>query len=106
MVIPQQGVVVHPSGAEIFEWDEGNEEELGRHAVSAEEVEQVFANGPVFARNKSAGSGDWKMLGRTDGGRQLTVVVLQDETRLALRPVTGSDSTRGEMSRYFSGGQP
>jgi hypothetical protein len=54
---------VHPSEAEVFDWDEGNEEELSNHAISGNEVEQVFANGPVFAPNKRYRAGDWKMLG-------------------------------------------
>ena len=96
---------MHPSEAEVFDWDEGNEDELRDHAISSDEVEQVFANGPVFAPNKRHRAGDWKMLGRTDGGRSLTVVVHLDETRLALRPITGWDATRGEMSRYFTRGE-
>lgn len=65
----------------------------------------MFYNRPVFAPNKRHRAGDWKMLGRTDAGRPLAVVVHLDETRLALRAVTGWNATKGEMSRYFNRGE-
>jgi hypothetical protein len=48
-------------------------------------------------------AGDWKMLGQTNGGRRLTIVVRLYSDRNVLRPITGWDSTAGERSRYFEG---
>jgi uncharacterized DUF497 family protein len=92
---------VHPEHAEDFEWDEGNESELAAHGISPIEVEDVFDNGPKWARNRSYRSGDWKMMGLTQGGRRLTIVVRLDVDRRGLRPITGWTSTAGEGRRYF-----
>jgi len=53
---------MHPRFAEGFGWDDGNLDELTQrhHHIEAWEAEQVFQNGPVWARNKRSGSGDWK----------------------------------------------
>ena len=97
---------MHPSEAEGFEWDDANALHLGRprHPIAEWEAEEVFWNGPVWVRNKKAGSGDWKMIGYTDSGRALTIVVeVRPQARL-LRVVTGWPCTRGERTRYLRGG--
>ena len=91
---------MRPWDAEGFEWDEENEGELWDHKIRPCEVEQVFWNRPVWVRNKKEGSGDYKMIGRTNGGRRLTIVVETKEVTRMLRPITGWESTRGELSRY------
>jgi len=92
---------MHPRVAEGFEWDEENESELwDPHRILPWEVEEVFWTAPVWARNKKEGSGDYKMIGRTNGGRRLTIVVETQEVTRMLRPITGWESTRGELSRY------
>lgn len=53
----------HPREAESWEWDEDNESELAAHAISVDEVEQVWAEGPEWVRNKKHRAGDYKMLG-------------------------------------------
>jgi hypothetical protein len=93
----------HPSTAESWEWDEGNERELAQHRIMPTEVYQVFENGPTWAPNVRRHAGDWKMMGRTRGGRRLTIVVRFYEDRAVLRPITGWDTTVGERARYFEG---
>ena len=83
---------MHPSEASEFEWDERNQSELWRHHIVPEEVEEVFDNHPVWNPNKHNRAGDWKMVGRTNGGRRLTVVVRHLEDRYLLRAITGWDS--------------
>lgn len=57
-----------------FEWDEHNEEKLlERHAVSAFEAEQCFANPNTRRRHGD----DLVMLGKTDGDRMLLLVYEQ-----------------------------
>jgi len=90
-----------PWEAEAFEWDEGNESELAAHDINPEEVEDLFAQSPVWVPNKRHRPGDWKMVGRTAAGRALTVVVSMDERRALLRPVTGWDAAAGEITRYL-----
>ena len=91
-----------PWHAESFDWDDGNDLELASHGISQEEVESVFEEGPVWAPNKKDRAGDWLMIGRTAGGRALTIPLRLDETRLAPRPITGWDSTAGERTRYLA----
>jgi hypothetical protein len=43
------------------------------------------------------------MLGRTDGGRRLAIVIRFYMDRSMLRPITGWDATAGEQSKYLEG---
>ncbi len=90
-----------PSHAEALLWDEGNESELGVHRISTVDVEEVFWSNPIWFRNRRNRSGDWKMLGRTGGGRVLTIVCAWEEDRRALRPITGWDATDAERKKYL-----
>jgi len=96
--------VSHPSEAEWWSWDDGNESELAAHSISAPEVEQVFNNGPLFVPNKKRRAGDWKMVGLTDGGRPLTVILRYDGNSASIRPITGWEPTAGERTKYFQQG--
>jgi len=93
--------VAHPSHAEYVEWDEGNEDELRRHGISVAEAGEVLDAPLAWARNKRHRPGDYKVMGRTAGGRAVSLVVRYDEARRAVRPITGWDATTGELSRYF-----
>jgi uncharacterized DUF497 family protein len=96
---------MRPWEAEGFEWDEANESELAdpRHPIQPWEVEQVFWNVPVWAPNRRGRSGDRIMVGRTDGGRRLTIVVQVKGATRQLRPITGWPSTQAELSKYGRG---
>jgi hypothetical protein len=94
---------VHPRDAEGFEWDEHNEGELAAHHIRSWEVEEVFMNSPNWAPNRADASGDWKMVGLTDGGRPMTVVVAVNERTRWLRAITGwSPPTSGERTKYLA----
>lgn len=90
----------HPSNAETIEFDEGNEGELAGHGISALEAWQVLAMDPVWVRNKKGRAGAWLAVGRTAGGRWLTIVVHFDAGQARTRPITGWDTTVGERDRY------
>jgi uncharacterized DUF497 family protein len=92
---------MHPNDADGFEWDDGNESELARHQITFWEVEEVFLNNPIWAPNKKHRSGDWKMVGRTDSGRALTVIIRLQVAAGSLRAITGWDATKGEHTRYL-----
>jgi uncharacterized DUF497 family protein len=96
-------MTAHPSRAEAWKWDEGNESELAAHGISPAEVYEVWANSPSWAPNARHRSGDWKMCGRTDGGRRLAIVVGFYPDRGLLRAITGWDATPSERSKYFKG---
>jgi hypothetical protein len=91
---------VHPADAEDIEFDQENEGHLARHAITPAEVVQVWLSGPVYVPNKKGMTATWLMLGDSYGGRALTVAVLCNETWRRLRPITGWDSNRGELTRW------
>jgi uncharacterized DUF497 family protein len=66
-------------------------------------VRKVFYNEGVFCSNKNAGTGDWKLVGRTNAGRVLTVVLHYNEEARSIRAITGWDSTVAERSKYLRG---
>jgi uncharacterized DUF497 family protein len=92
-----------PWNAEAVEWDDGNESELAAHGVTPIEVEDLFAEGPTWVPNKRHRAGNWKMVGYTPGSRALTVVVVSNDVRRTLRPVTGWDCTPDETAKYLRG---
>lgn len=96
---------MHPRDAELFDWDDDNEAELetSEHPIKPWEAEEIVENGPLWVRNKNEGSGDWKMIGKTNGGRALTIVVTANEVNRSIRPITGWATTRGERTRYLGG---
>lgn len=91
-----------PWSAEAIEWDEGNESELNAHAISAQDVEDVYGDGPLWVPNKKFRPGQWKMIGCNRGGRFLTIVIQWDEVRLSIRPITGWDTSPGERTKYLT----
>lgn len=77
------------------------ESRLDRKSISWWEAEEVFSNGGRFAPNKQGKSGDWLLIGRTDGGRALTLVVSYNAVRRVIRVITGWDTTAGERTKYL-----
>ena len=82
-----------------FEWDEGNtlHLELG-HGITPEEVEEVFANQPLFRRTKK---GHYVAFGPTSAGVR-TISSEQEEGKEIARPITGWDMKRVEIRYYKS----
>ncbi len=95
--------MAHPAEAEGWQWDDHNESELAAHRINPSEVLQVHTNGPTWVPNRRHRAGDWKMIGETEGGRALTVIVRYLEDQRLLRAITGWDTTSGEHSRYAKG---
>jgi hypothetical protein len=73
------------------------------HQITPTEVVQVLNAGPVWAPNRKGRAGVWLAVGRTAGGRALSLPVTYDDARRAVRPVTGWDTTRAEHTRYLKG---
>ncbi len=91
---------MHPRDAEGFEWNQKNQDELWSHNIRPWEVEEVFWNHPVWARNKKGRKGDYLMVGRTNGGRKLTIPVRPHAVSRQLEPITGWESSLAELSKY------
>lgn len=72
-----------PSGFSL----EFNEEELAAHAVSPQEAAEVFWNGFGVRRNKKHRD-RYQVVGRTDSGRSLKLIVQAKPNRV-LRVITG-----------------
>jgi uncharacterized DUF497 family protein len=69
-----------------YEFDEG---ELAGHGVTIDEVVEVIWNGFDVGRNKRY-HGGYQLVGRTDGGRELKLIVYEKRKGL-IRVITGWD---------------
>ncbi len=75
--------------------DEDGVEHLWQHGIKEYEVREIFAGDHTWFRDGRLEPGDWYMIGWTDAGRALTVVV----TVLAtghLRPYSGWSPSKAE----------
>ncbi len=83
-----------------FDWDEANLEHIARHGVSPLEVEEAVTDPRrlgVPAYNLR-GEVRWAVLGATEAGRVLFVVLTRRHGRI--RVVTARDATPREKRRY------
>lgn len=90
----------HPEDAELVEFDDANEPHLAERGVTPAEVQQVFLDDPLWAPNLKGRTATWLMIGRTDGGRPLVVMVNYDEVRAVLRPITARTCDRDEVLKW------
>lgn len=63
---------------EEFEWDADNAEKVTGHGVSMAEINTILEARYVILRNKRNRAGSHRIIGRTAGGRLITVVGLPD----------------------------
>jgi hypothetical protein len=80
-------------------------DKLGARSISAAEAEQMLRNRHVTVRNPRGGDGlgtRTLMIGRTDGGRFLTLVIERTDDQTTWLVVTGWSSTAVER-RILSG---
>ena len=80
----------------FLEFDDENVEHIGR--ASPEEIEQITGNDYVTARNPRCSENRILMIGHTDGGRTLTVVLEATRDDVVWRPITAWDSTGAERA--------
>ena len=83
-----------------FEWDAGNATKNWElHRVSQAESEQPFFNRPaVVAPAHSAQEARWVLLGVTDAGRRLCIVLTVRST--LVRVISARDMSRQERRSY------
>ncbi|HEY3117535.1 MAG TPA: hypothetical protein VGK54_12400, partial [Chloroflexota bacterium] len=91
---------MHPRPESVVRitFDDGNEAELARHRVTADEVIEVFENDPLWRTNRRDRAGNRQAIGRTNGGRLLTVVAIWDVSNRVLRPITAWDASPAETT--------
>ena len=94
--------MVHPRDHEGFEWNENIEAHLAAHAIKFWEVEELFFNCEHWLKDREGEPGDFFMIGKTDAGRKLTIVVCTNEVNLLLKVITGWDSDKEERAKYFN----
>lgn len=85
-----------------FQWDAGNvDKNWHLHQVSQAECEQVFFNRPILVALDDAhsqGELRYAVLGRTNAGRRLSVIVTIRET--LVRVISSRDVSRRERRVY------
>ena len=79
-----------------LELDDYNIEELAKHQIRAQEVLQLLENVFTVRRNKKRRSGQRQLIGRTNAGRRLTIILAETLVEGRWRPVTGWESTDEE----------
>jgi uncharacterized DUF497 family protein len=81
-------------------WDEDNEDHIARHGVRPEEVEEVvFDSASLFLRTRREEARRYMVLGLTEAGRSL-FVVLDPLGGNRAHVVTARDMTDGEKQRF------
>lgn len=90
------------AGLEEFEWDPGNaEKKWHQHQVRQGEAEQALLNRPVVLAadvKHSQTEARFLALGRTDGGRHLSIVFTTRGSRV--RVISARPMSRAERSVY------
>jgi uncharacterized DUF497 family protein len=84
-----------------FDWDATNRRHVARHGVRPGEVEQVFANDPMYLRAEVVdGEERFTAVGHTDHLRILILAwTMQGKT---IRPITAFDASKKMQKRYLS----
>jgi hypothetical protein len=79
-----------------LEFDDDNIEELAGHSITPQEITQILQNRFTVRRNKKNRAGDRQLIGLTNGGRVITVILAPTHLPDRWRPVTGWDSADAE----------
>lgn len=79
-----------------LEFDEDNEEKLDTHGITPVDVMQILENRYTVRRNKKHRTGARQLIGETNGGRMLTVILAETPVPGRWRPITAWDSTQAE----------
>ena len=85
-----------------FDWDPANVEHIARHKVEPEEAEEAVEDPaalPFAAHRGPHGQPRFGVLGATEDGRVLVVVLEERQDRL--RVVTARPATEAERARYL-----
>ncbi|MBI3315045.1 MAG: BrnT family toxin [Candidatus Omnitrophica bacterium] len=82
---------------QFFKWDLNNIGHISEQHVAPDEAEEVCYNNPLVCKTSL---GRYCLLGRTDGGRYLTIIVdlMAKET---VRVITARDMSQAERKRFY-----
>ena len=72
---------------EAFEWDENNETKIARR-IDPAEIDEILENAHTIIRNKNRRAGTYRLIGRSLGGRGITVVLAPTGQSKIWRPVS------------------
>ena len=86
------GAQAVPQRIDDLDFDQYNESEMAAHGVTVREVLQVLDRGFRIKRNKAASSTPYLMVGRTYGGRWLTIPIAPTNLPGVWRPATAFPS--------------
>ena len=73
---------------------------LAERGLDPDDIDAMLESRITVIRNKKAGSGDYKFIGRGRGDEPLTIVVARTAVPGRWRPVTGRRSTDAERRSY------
>jgi hypothetical protein len=82
-----------------LEFDEYNEGEIASHGVTIREVRQVHEGGFGILKNASAHTATHLMVGKTRGGRWLTIPIAPTAKPGVWRPATAFPSRQSDISK-------
>ena len=88
---------------EGFDWDAGNSRKNEEHGVTQTEAEQVFFNEPLLVtrdEKHSSPESRYRALGRTDGGRLLTIIFTLRGSGTLIRVISARDMNHREHLAY------
>ncbi|MBI2908309.1 MAG: hypothetical protein HYX92_11730 [Chloroflexi bacterium] len=85
--------------------DDYNESEMNRHGVSVREVFQVLEGEFELLRNAGGHEATYLMVGKTRGGRWLTIPIAPTPQAGVWRPATAFPARRADRARLKKGGQ-
>ncbi|HXE96146.1 MAG TPA: BrnT family toxin [Dongiaceae bacterium] len=86
-----------------FDWDDGNKQKNIKHGVTPAEAEQVFLNEPTIITPDVSHSGKerrYRALGKSNAGRQLTVIFTLRNNDTLFRVISARDMHRKERTIY------
>jgi hypothetical protein len=83
-----------------LELDDENEAKAAQHGVSALELFQLLDSTIRVFKNRKDRAATHLMVGRTHGGRTITVPIVETAVSGRWRPVTALPSTDTEKGRY------
>jgi uncharacterized DUF497 family protein len=92
----------HKVGRESIDdlvFDDYNQEEMARHGVTIREVRQVFDRGFRLLRNAKEHTATHLMVGRTNGGRWLTIPIARTAQPGVWRPATAFPSRPADRAK-------
>jgi uncharacterized DUF497 family protein len=78
-------------------WDLWNVDHIARHEVTVDEVDEICQQNPITSETYA---GRLRLIGRTQGGKILTVILSPQSEEGVYYPVTARTASRKERQLY------